>query len=259
MPSPFPGMNPYLERAAVWPDFHNAYLTHLREALTNRVGPSYFVAIQERVYLHESDEDRILIGSPDVGVAREPKADASKRKGGAAVATAEAPAKVTIPSLRKRKVPYLEVADADGTAVVAVIELLSPSSKYAGDDRESYLTKRRELLGTGVNFVELDFLRGGPRMPLRGLASCDYYVMVSRPAARPEADVWPLRLRDPLPSIPVPLRPGEPEPLVDLQAVLHRTYDGAGYGRRIYRHDPEPRLAPADAEWAEQLIETATT
>jgi hypothetical protein len=141
--------------------------------------------------------------------------------------------------------------------VVTVIELLSPSNKYAGDDRESYLAKRRELFATVVNLVELDFLRGGPRMPLKNLPTCDYYVMVSRPDDRPEADICALTLRDKLPTLPIPLRDGESELLVDLQAVLNHTYDGGRYGKRIYRFAPEPKLAPTDAEWAAAILAAA--
>ena len=255
MPSPFPGMNPYLERAAVWPDFHQAYLTYLSEVLSDLVGEHYFVAIEERIYLHDADEDLRLIGQPNLGVATGGELPEPAR--GTSTVAVVAPSKVTIPKLRKRKVPYLQVVDTDGQEVVTAIELLSPSNKYAGDDRDSYLAKRRELLGTRVNFVELDYLRGGPRMPLKGLASCDYYAMVSRPAARPEADMWPLRLRESLPKIPIPLREGEAEPVIDLQAVLHHTYDRRKYWKRIYDHDPEPKLAPADAEWAKELLAAA--
>ena len=255
MPSPFPGMNPYLERAAVWPDFHQAYLTYLSETLSDLVGEHYFVAIEERVYLHDADEDPKLIGKPDLGVTADE--DSPKPARGTSTVAVVAPSKVTIPKLRKRKVPYLQVVDTDGQEVVTVIELLSPSNKYAGDDRDSYLAKRRELLGTRVSFVELDFLRGGPRMPLKDLAACDYYAMVSRPAARPEADIWPLRLRESLPKIPIPLREGEAEPVIDLQAVLHHTYERRKYWKRIYDHDPEPKLAPADAEWAKGLLAAA--
>jgi hypothetical protein len=105
MPSPFPGMNPYLERSVVWPDFHQAYLTHLRDTLEDRLGSDYFVGIGERVYLHESEDDRRLIGIPDANLILGVETKTT--------AIMVAPSKVTIPKLQKRKVPYLEVVDAD--------------------------------------------------------------------------------------------------------------------------------------------------
>jgi hypothetical protein len=255
MPSPFPGMNPYLEHPHFWADFHATYLTFLRSALMQTIGLNYYVAIEEHIYIHESDDDRKLIGMPDIDITFTASPNEVTPSGG--TATLPAPATVTIPKLRKRKIGYLEVVDGENQKVITVIELLSPSNKYAGEDRESYLTKRRELFATRVNLVELDFLRGGPRLPLRDLPACSYYAMVSRPLARPKADIWPIKLREVLPSIPIPLSPGEPEPLVDLQAVLNRTYDESGSGRRIYRHEPEPRLAPTDAEWAKEILAAA--
>ena len=66
------------------------------------------------------------------------------------------------------RVRYLEVRDREGREVVTVIELLSPSNKRAGDDRESYLAKRRELLRSPAHLVEIDLLRGWTPMPQEG-------------------------------------------------------------------------------------------
>src|SRR5262249_3643083 len=113
------------------------------------------------------------------------------------------------------------------------------------------------LTTTQTGLVEIDLLRGGPRLPWVGLPTCDYYAIVSRASGRsedpPRADVWPIRLRDPLPSIPIPLLPAEPQPLLHLPAALHHIYD-PGYSLFIYAPPPEPPLAPADAVWAIQLL-----
>lgn len=134
------------------------------------------------------------------------------------------------------------------------IELLSPSNKATGADRDTYLEKRVEVLTSAANFVELDVPRGGPWMPIRPRPECDYYALVSRAWQRPGMGLWPLKLRDPLPAIPIPLRPGEPEPLIELKAVLDRTYDEPGYEDRIYRTPPDPPLAATDADWANALV-----
>ena len=74
MPSPFPGMNPYLEQPAVWQDFHQAFVTHIREALSGQVRPQFYVKIEESVFIHEpsGDERRKLLGRPDVAVFENP-------------------------------------------------------------------------------------------------------------------------------------------------------------------------------------------
>lgn len=256
MPSPFPGMNPYFEEPSVWTDFHNTYLGYIRVALAPVVAPRYFVRVEEHVYLREVDEDdtRRQAGISDVHVAERPGVQPAP--GGAAVVTP--PARALLPRYARERTTYLEVVDRNDRSVVTVIEMLSPSNKATGLDRERLLDKRRGLLTSQANYVELDFLRGGARLPLRRRPPCDYYAMVSRPDARPGADIWPVRLRDPLPVIPIPLRSGEAEPLVDLQAVLHRTYDEGGYAQHIYLLPPEPPLAPPDDAWAAEIARAAT-
>jgi hypothetical protein len=138
--------------------------------------------------------------------------------------------------------------------VVTVVELLSPSNKYASSDREQYVGKRAQLLTSHVNLVEIDLLRGGPRMPMEDLPACDYCVMVCRAADWPEAGVWPNRLREPLSPIPVPLREPDLDATLDVQAILHRVYDAARYQSYIYEGKPEPSLSPEDAAWAEQFV-----
>ena len=138
---------------------------------------------------------------------------------------------------------------------MTVLELLSPTNKYNGPDRVQYLGKRGSLLASRVHFVEIDLLRGGTRMPFETpLPLCDYCVMVSRMENRPEAELWPISLRDSLPTIPVPVRESDPDAVIDLQAALHHIYDAAGYANYIYEGWPEPRLSAEDAIWAKALL-----
>ena len=123
--------------------------------------------------------------------------------------------------------------------------MLSPSNKNPGPDREQYLSKRRRLLAASVHLVELDLLRGGPRLPIDDLPECDYYVLVSRMEERPHVGLWPIGIRDPLPKMPIPLRDPDPDAHVDLKAVLDRVYDAAGYFAYLYEGTPQPPLDPA--------------
>ncbi len=162
------------------------------------------------------------------------------------------------PQQEFEEIPFLEVRDRSGRELVSVIELLSPSNKRAGDDREQYLTKRRELIRSAAHLVEIDLLRGWTPMPQAGRPECDYSVMVSLAEKRPAADFWPVKLRERLPVIPIPLRAPDTAPQVDLQAALHRAYDGPGYEHFIYSGEPEPPLSADDADWARQLISAKT-
>ncbi len=251
MPSPFPGMNPYLEQESVWHDFHENFLPVAREILSAQVLPRYFVKIDEHMYVHElGQEERRLAGRGDFWVAPL----TPERGSGGTTELLEAPGEVGIPQIDVEGQSFLEIRDRDSRQLITVVELLSPPNKYRGPDREQYLAKTRQLLQSNVHFVEIDLLRGGPRMPWRDLPACDYCVVVSRAERRPKAGVWPIRLRDRLPIVPVPLRQGDPDARLDLQEVLNRVYDAAGYHYYVYTDDPVPRLSPEDAAWARQFL-----
>jgi Protein of unknown function (DUF4058) len=224
MPSPFPGMNPYFEQEAFWPDFHQAFCSHLREVLVPQVRPEFFVRLEEHLYIHElTVNERRLVGR----------------------------------NIDEERSSFLEVRDSKDRSLVAVIELLSPSNKKPGPDREAFLAKRRQLLASSVHYVEIDLLRGGPRMPIDGLPDCDYCVLVSRYEERPEVGTWAIRLREPLPVVHVPLRAPRAHAQIDLQAALHHLYDAAGYQDFIYSGRPSPRLHPQDDAWATQTLKEA--
>ena len=44
MPSPFPGMDPYLE-GNLWPDVHQALASEIRRQLANQLRPRYAVRL----------------------------------------------------------------------------------------------------------------------------------------------------------------------------------------------------------------------
>lgn len=255
MPSPFPGMNPYLERASAWESFHPNFISTAQFQLARQLRPGYVVRIEHRVYIHEPPHDQRFVGRGDVGIVRPP----DEGRDWAAGAILEAPAYVQVlDTVEVERIGHLTIRDRDSNELVTLIELLSPTNKYAGPDREQYLGKRRELLRSPAHFVEIDLLRGGPRMPPDELPTCDYCAIVSRGEDRPRAGVWPWRLRDRLPVLPVPLRAPDPNAHLDLKAVIDRLYDEGGYERYIYQGPPEPQLAPDDIAWARQFLPQST-
>ncbi len=252
MPSPFPGMNPYVEQATVWHDFHERMCPYLAELLTTQVRPDYIVKIDEHVFIHElSDENRAFLGRGDVTVTA-----VGDRPEPRSIATVAAPSRVRLPAVDCENLSFLEILDRETMRVITVIELLSPSNKQPGPDREQYLGKRAQILNSSVHFIEIDLLRGGPRMPMDDLAQCDYYALVSPFQERPQAGLWPIQLRDPLPTIPVPLAPPHDDAKLDLQKALHRVYDAAAYEDYIYRGQPDPPLRASDSEWCRQFVAT---
>jgi hypothetical protein len=116
------------------------------------------------------------------------------------------------------------------------------------------MVKRRQLMSGPTHLVEIDLHRGGTRPSPRELPPCDYYVLISRHEDRPRVGVWPFALRDPLPTVPVPLTAPDAPVALDLKAVLDRTYDAGGYGKYIYEETPEPALNADDSEWARGFV-----
>jgi len=245
-------MNPYLEQEDVWTDFHQSFIPLVRELLRAQVRPGYLVRVEEYLVIHElSEDEHRFLGRADVSVTQSPTRQGAQTSG----ALLEAPVYGRLPpTVDIERHSYLEIRDRHNRNLVAIIELLSPSNKRHGPDREQYLAKRRQMFASGVHLVEIDLLRGGPRLPLEDLPDCDYCVLVSRVEDRPRVGIWPLRLRERLPLIPIPLRAPDGDAQLDLQEVLHRLYDAAGYEDYIYGGTPQPPLHPDDAAWARQLI-----
>lgn len=252
MPSPFPGMNPYLERAAVWRSFHTQFISTAQFHLAAQVQPQYAVEVETDLYIHEPPADRRIRAVADLAVRDDPD---GPRAGRTAGTTATAPLYLTLPDeVTVEPVHSLVIRTAEGNEVVTVVELLSRTNKYAGPDREQYLRQRAELLRSRANLVEIDLLRGGPRMPPDDLPSCDYCALVSRAEERPKVGVWVWRVRDPIPPVPVPLRGEEAGATLDVKAVLDQVYDAGFYSPRAYAGPPEPRLSPDDAAWAAPFV-----
>ena len=162
----------------------------------------------------------------------------------AAVAVAEPVEVVTLIEEEIREL-RVEVIDASRRQVVTVIEVLSPTNKIPNSrGQESYRRKRAEVLASQSHWVEVDLLRDGERLVAAELMPYgDYFVHVSRVERRPSGKVWPIRLPQPLPAIPIPLRAPDPDVKLDLQQVLTTVYDRSSYDLTIdYGNEPIPAL-----------------
>ena len=171
MPSPFPGMNPYLEQEDVWHDFHERFIPLLATILGGQLRPRYIVKIDEHIYVHEMViESRRLVGRADISVGHGLGVPTSQPVSGAGVL--ERRRGVRLPAVDHERLSYVEIRDRRDRELVTVIELLSPANKQPGSDREQYLAKRMELLNGPVHLVEIDLLRGGPPMPADERPAC---------------------------------------------------------------------------------------
>ena len=253
MPSPFPGMDPYIEAPEVWGDFHGGLATEIRSALNHKLRPRYLARLTPYV-TYETIEIAQTVGiRPDVGIWK---------------ALHESAAVIT-PPVAESEVAYevpvrLYTVEIHATAtmeLVTAIEILSPVNKKRGHDAYiDYHRKRRDLFRSSVHLVEIDLLRGGERPPLeKPVPPAPDYITLSRANRRPKVEVWAIQLKDPLPCLPVPLREPDPDAALDLQAILRTVYEAGGYDMLIdySQPPPPPKLSDAESQWLDEILTAA--
>jgi Protein of unknown function (DUF4058) len=276
MLSPFPGMDPYVERSRWFRGLHNSLIFCLQEALQPLLPAPYFALSGELVWMEGSER----YVEPDVDVFRRVpsgprEAVESGEEDGVATLLAEAeeePVIVAVPQQpdEERTEPYLEIyARREGEdRLVTSIEVLSLTNKTLGSEgRQKYLEKQQEILSGQVNLVEVDLLRGGAHssaVPLwlakEKAGLFDYHVSIRRFDRPGEFLVYPIPLQHRLPTIRIPLQPGDPSVPISLQAVFQRAYEAGPYRRAVrYREDQiDPPLTTAQATWASQILAQAS-
>jgi len=256
-------MDPWLESPGVFPDFHNAFLTYLREALSAVLPPPFFAAIATRVYMEESERHV----EPDVDVLR-PADFVPKSTNGGHTSTIAVRDLLEVPMnpLPDEEITeiYLEVRTGNGDEdLITSIEMLSLSNKTRGKTgRGLYLAKQFEMMSAGVNLVEIDFLRRGTHATKVSLAELrrragrfDYHVCVTTREKQSVSFVAPIVMTQSLPMIPIPLTEDLPPIPANFQEVFTRTFDAALYSRRLHYDEPsDPPLTAEQQAWAERIL-----
>lgn len=256
MPSPFPGMDPYLE-GSLWTSVHTQLIAEIARQLTPRLRPRYLAFTSER-FVMEMPEDVTTTKAnvyPDVGVA---ESRAQYATGSVAIE----PLRFRLVFVEPARVPHytVEIRDVEGRELVTAVEVLSPTNKR-DEGREEYLKKRQRLLSSKAHLLEIDFLRRGHRVPMdRPLPPAPYFVFLSRVETRPVCEVWPIQLNQPLPTVPVPLLAPDPDVPLDLQLAFTTIYDLLNYHRAVdYSRPPRVPLEGEAAAWADSLLQSYRT
>lgn len=254
MPSPFPGMNPYLENPDLWSEVHHRLITAIAIALSSNLSLRYRVAIEKRTYLNDGEES-VSVAIPDVSVYSQSSTPVQTSSTATLPAQAESVAAI-IPFPEELREGYLEIREVETGDVITVIEVLSPTNKRAGRGRKAYNTKRLEVLSTPTHLVEIDLLRSGkPMRILSDIPKTDYRILICPGNRRPHARLYAFNVRQEIPKFLLPLQPGDTEPLVDLQSLLVEVYDQARFDMAIdYRREPVPPLKEEDRIWADAVL-----
>jgi hypothetical protein len=260
MPSPFPGMDPYIEKPAIWPDFHDALVSAIRGLLQPQLRPRYVALMQERWFVVESDRPI----RPDVAVVTTGPETGPNSRATATMVDVDAPTSVFEIWREEVKQPFLQIIEpAAGNRVITAIEVLSPDNKSPGSGRDSYLQKRDEYWNGGANLVEIDLLRGGqPTVRLNeeqvaSLSPFRYLAAVTRRwPSKHEIYAFPLNQR--LPKVAIPLAYDDQDVSLNLHAALERCWDEGPYPALLrYEDGPPADLTPAEQAWCRERLAAA--
>ena len=245
MPSPFPGMDPWLEDPDTFPEVRFALVVLLSEALNAVLPDGYVSRIRHRTWTADGSE----VG-PDLIVR-----DLRPRV---------APGLPGLVALGRERLsepceePYLEILMLDPRRAVTAVDVLNPYHKRPGAGRRAYRRTHRGFRRAGLSVVEVDLLRAGrhttalPLARLRRKAGAFDYHVSARVAGDPaELFASPIRLADRLPAVGFPLDPGMEFVTVELQPLFDRAYDGGKYAEDTeYGRPPDPPLTPEQQTWA---------
>lgn len=265
MPSPFPGMDPYLEQPDQFPDLHSSLIFLLKQSLKSQLPAPYSASSDQRTWIDATQR----FVEPDLNVfhPRHVRREEGNVSAGVAVAEADdSPIVVEVAECEWTE-NYLEIYHGRGRdrRLVTSMEVLSPSSKAPGNrGRKLYLEKQCEILDSQVHLVEIDLLRRGAHstsIPLEYMQAkvppCDYHVCIHRYDRPPEYLVYRILLERKLPRIRIPLLPDDGDVPVDLQEIFDLAYDAGPYDLQIdYAEDPPP--PPFDKErlaWIRECIQ----
>ncbi len=252
MPNPFPGMDPYLE-GPMWSTVHSNLIEQIGWQLAPRLRPKYRAFTNTHIIMASLDPlefPRGRLRLPDVGIYEK---GTLATTGPAATAIAPLKFMAVMPETIEQKV--LEIRESESDALVAAIEVLSPTNKR-GDGLIEFSQKRREYLAGSAHYLEIDLLRIGKRFPVTNtLPSVPYFVFLSRADQRPCLETWPIALDQSLPKVPVPLLDDDPDIELDLQLAWSSIFEHYGYDA-LANHSGKP-LVPLSAEqqaWADERL-----
>lgn len=258
MPSPFPGMDPFMEEPAIWPGVHNRLIIYLADTL-NAVMPAQYVAnVEERLVLASLSSDRY----PDVHLTKHTRKKGRHESVASGIAVMEPDPSVEVEfEPDEIREPFLEIhRGKKPDSLVAVLEILSPTNKRPGDGRTKYLEKQAEMMDRPAHLIEIDLLRAGqhtvavPResLPTNGW---DYLVCLHRAGWKNKCEYWATALPERLPRFSVPLANGDDDVVIDLQALLTQCYAAGKFAQKVdYRGECPPPLSKKNAKWIDELL-----
>jgi hypothetical protein len=251
--SPFPGMDPFLERH--WEDVHTRLIGYVADAIQPQLSEDLIARMEEKVYVEDDTETRLR--RPDVRVVENPTPwNPERGAGGTAVIDEPMLLEPIGDPIRERSVL---IYDSIGNRIVTAIEILSPWNKSPGKAVNAYLEKRNKYINSEMNLVEIDLVRTGDWttmigpyiVPEKGLTT--YRVTVTRPDVRSPLH-YPISIRSKLATFNIPLRPQDSPAILNLQELIDKAYVMGKYYRIDYSLPCTPPFVGPEKSWAEEAL-----
>jgi len=247
-------MDPYLEQ--YWYDLHPRLMIYACDAIQSQLPGRLRARVEERVTV-DDDDDEEQDYIPDVRISERPSRERGAGTASSAVATEPMVVRMPSPLIPERRIVILQGPGEH--RLVTSIEVLSASNKDRMSRQHRFREKQRDLLRLGVNVVEIDLLRGGeyaltaPHERFRAIDT--YRISVVRGYRASHAEIYRIPLKERLPTIRIPLRPDDPDVMLDLQSLIEQAYRAGAYDGDIdYQKEPTPPLAGEEAAWANSLL-----
>lgn len=223
MPSPFPGMDPYLEHPKLWPAFQHQLLACLYQILLPGLVDRYRARVGTRSYVSEMPLFTSIIRD-------------------------------------EYTEEFIEIRTRTDNRLVTLLEVVGPANKTTPAGRQAYLDKRKEAVAQKAGVVEIDLvMQGRPTLTYSrdGLPEFDHAVSVTRATAPDRYEIYTATLQKRLPKFKLPLAPDDRDALLDLQAAFARAYDLGGFASLIDYKSPPPADVPltdAHGAWINELL-----
>jgi hypothetical protein len=221
MPSPFPGMDPYLEDEQLWPVFQHQLVASLYQVLLPGLVDRYRARIHQRTFVTEEPLFTSIIR-------------------------------------QERTEEFIEVRQRTDGRLVTLVDVASPINKTLSQGRAAYHETRRVARAQNANVVEIDLsLQGKPLLDYSrdGLPEWDYAVTVTRCTQPERYEIYTATLPKRLPRFKVPLAPDDRDTVLDLQATFARAFDQGNFAARIdYTRDPGGRMTDSHRRWVGEWL-----
>lgn len=248
MPSPFPGMDPYLE-GHLWPDVHDSLAYLIKVQLAPRLGPNYVVHLHSYTVEDTSPDEDIGIMYPDVEVFHKPD---TLQEPPVTYGVKTTPETMVLPDIKpvEVRIPVVEIRDRKHNQLITAIEILSPVNKR-NPGLQPYREKRLRLHYAGVHLIEIDLLRRGERPLAHPYLPKSHYLVTLIRGGVGKTEVWAVDVKEPLPVIPVPLKQPDKDTFLDLGKALKDLYEQCVYEKSIDYSEapPPPAFSEEDLTW----------